>query len=54
MRKKDTRTAMAVFVDGKWLIGLPTPARLQMRPVRLPLPERAPRKRGPRGHARDR
>lgn len=44
MSKKDHKTAMAVFVDGKWLIGLPTPARAQPQPVRLPLPERAPRK----------
>jgi hypothetical protein len=36
MSKKDHKTAMAVFVDGKWLIGLPTPARTQPQPVRLP------------------
>lgn len=43
MSQKKRQTAMAVFVEGKWLIGLPTlpaqPAR-----VRLPLPERAPRR----------
>lgn len=44
MSKKDHKTAMAVFVDGKWLIGLPLPARPQPQPIRVPLPERAPGK----------
>jgi hypothetical protein len=46
MSKKDHKTAMAVCVDGKWLIGLPLPT--QPQPVRLPLPARAPRKIKPR------
>lgn len=46
MTRKKSKTAMAVFVDGKWQIGLPglpVPEVRALR-VRVPLPERAPRR----------
>ena len=50
MSHKKRKTAMAVFIEGKWLIGLPGEARETAR-IRLPLPERAPRR--PRTKGRD-
>lgn len=53
MTHKKRKTAMAVFSDGKWLIGLPGLPGATSEPVRirLPLPERAPRR--PRPKTRD-
>ncbi len=47
MTRKKRKTATAVFVEGKWLIGLPVMSAGEGQParVRLPLPERAPRTR---------
>lgn len=49
MGQKKRQTAMAVFVEGKWLIGLPTLPGQPVQParIRLPLPERAPRRPKP-------
>jgi len=48
MSRKKRKTATAVFVEGKWLIGLRTLSGDTRQParVRLPLPERAPRPKG--------
>lgn len=51
MSHKKRKTAMAVFSEGKWLIGLPSLPGAAREPVRirLPLPERAPRRPWPKG-----
>ncbi|MGE3773358.1 MAG: hypothetical protein AB7I32_10565 [Gammaproteobacteria bacterium] len=51
MTHKKRKTAMAVFSEGKWLIGLPTLPAATREParIRLPLPERAPRRPRPKG-----
>lgn len=44
MTRKKRKTAMAVLVEGKWLIGLPSLPEAERRVVRVPLPERPPRR----------
>ena len=50
MTRKKSKTAMAIFMDGKWQIGLPGLPGTDAQPlrVRVPLPERAPRRPKPR------
>lgn len=49
MSHKKRKTAIAMFIEGKWLIGLPTLPGAGREPARVPLPERAARRPRPKG-----